>query len=148
MYKAMIKKSKNKKGFTLVELIVVMAILAILAAILIPSVSGMINRSNIAVDNASGRSLYSAGAMMLAAYETVPSPASSATSFTATGNTKIESTTFPTDTQGVLMDFLGTWPDAKQSKATGDFELSFDDGKPVVELDGVGTYKPEKGLFE
>ena len=62
----MIKKSKNKKGFTLVELIVVMAILAILAAILIPSVGGMIERSNQAVDDATGRNLYMAGTMALA----------------------------------------------------------------------------------
>jgi type IV pilus assembly protein PilA len=66
MYKAMIKKSKNKKGFTLVELIVVMAILAILAAILIPSVGGMIERSNKAVDVATARNLYMAGQLMLA----------------------------------------------------------------------------------
>ncbi|MDR3586657.1 MAG: type II secretion system protein [Desulfosporosinus sp.] len=36
-----VKVLKNKKGFTLIELIVVMAILAILAAIAIPKFSGM-----------------------------------------------------------------------------------------------------------
>ena len=36
---------KNKKGFTLVEVIVVLVILAILAAILIPSLTGWIDDS-------------------------------------------------------------------------------------------------------
>ena len=36
----MFKKLKEKKGFTLVELIVVLVILAILAALLIPALRG------------------------------------------------------------------------------------------------------------
>ncbi len=36
----MFKKLKDKKGFTLVELIVVLVILAILAALLIPALTG------------------------------------------------------------------------------------------------------------
>lgn len=42
----MLKKMKNnKKGFTLVELIVVLVILAILAALLIPALTGYIDRA-------------------------------------------------------------------------------------------------------
>lgn len=37
---------KNKKGFTLVEVIVVLVILAILAAILVPAMIGWINKAN------------------------------------------------------------------------------------------------------
>ena len=40
-----IRKMKNKKGFTLVELIVVLVILAILAALLIPSLTGYIDKA-------------------------------------------------------------------------------------------------------
>ena len=42
----MFKKLKNKKGFTLVELIVVLVILAILAALLIPTLTGYIDKAN------------------------------------------------------------------------------------------------------
>lgn len=40
-----VKKSRNDKGFTLVELIVVLVILAILAAILVPALLGYIDRA-------------------------------------------------------------------------------------------------------
>lgn len=41
----MFKKLKDKKGFTLVELIVVLVILAILAALLIPALTGYIDKA-------------------------------------------------------------------------------------------------------
>ena len=40
-----IKLSKNKRGFTLVELIVVLVILAVLAALLVPSLTGYIDKA-------------------------------------------------------------------------------------------------------
>lgn len=43
-----LKKGKKKKGFTLIELIAVVAILIILAAILVPNIVGYVNRSKIA----------------------------------------------------------------------------------------------------
>ena len=41
-----IRKMKNQKGFTLVELIVVLVILAILAALLVPALTGSIDKAN------------------------------------------------------------------------------------------------------
>ena len=41
-----IRKLKDRKGFTLVELIVVLVILAILAALLIPALTGYIDNAN------------------------------------------------------------------------------------------------------
>lgn len=41
-----IRKMKNKMGFTLVELIVVLVILAILAALLVPALTGYIDKAN------------------------------------------------------------------------------------------------------
>ncbi len=37
---------KNRKGFTIVELVIVIAVIAILAAVLIPTFSGVIEKSN------------------------------------------------------------------------------------------------------
>lgn len=49
---------KNKKaGFTLIELIVVIAVLAILSLILVPSVSRAINEARMSADKATLRSL-------------------------------------------------------------------------------------------
>ena len=39
-------KNTNKKGFTLVELVIVIAVIAILAAVLIPTFTSVINRAN------------------------------------------------------------------------------------------------------
>lgn len=64
----MFKKLKNKKGFTLVELIVVLVILAILAALLVPALTGYI-------DKAHEQSLISEGSMVLTAAQATVSEA-------------------------------------------------------------------------
>jgi prepilin-type N-terminal cleavage/methylation domain-containing protein len=50
-------KKTNKKGFTLVELVIVIAILAILAAIAIPTVSSVIDTANLNVDKANAQTV-------------------------------------------------------------------------------------------
>ncbi|MCD8574917.1 MAG: type II secretion system GspH family protein [Erysipelotrichaceae bacterium] len=66
----MFKKIKNRKGFTLIELIVVIAILAVLAAIIIPTVSSSIQRANEARDLANSRSIYAQVAIDVLSNET------------------------------------------------------------------------------
>ncbi len=53
------KLLRNKKGFTLIELIVVILILAVLAAILVPSILNYVGRANDSRDQANARQLYS-----------------------------------------------------------------------------------------
>ena len=43
-------KRNNKKGFTIVELVIVIAVIAILAAVLIPTFAGIINKANQSAD--------------------------------------------------------------------------------------------------
>ena len=43
-------RNTNKKGFTIVELVIVVAVIAILAAVLIPTFSGIIRKANISSD--------------------------------------------------------------------------------------------------
>lgn len=52
-------KKLNKKGFTLIELIVVIGILAVLAVILIPSISNYIGEAREARNTANARAIYS-----------------------------------------------------------------------------------------
>ena len=61
-------KNNKEKGFTLIELVVVIAILAILALILIPAISGYVNKASDSKDLANARSVYTA-AMVVDAEE-------------------------------------------------------------------------------
>lgn len=68
------KKLLNKKGFTLIELIVVIAILAILAGILIPSITGYISQATEAKNSANARSYYTEAALAIATDKTYTAP--------------------------------------------------------------------------
>lgn len=52
-------KKINKKGFTLIELIVVIAILAVLGLLLVPQISGYINSAKASVGTANAKACYS-----------------------------------------------------------------------------------------
>ena len=51
---------KSKKGFTIVELVIVIAVIAILAAVLIPTFSNLVKKANIANDTALAKNLNTA----------------------------------------------------------------------------------------
>ena len=52
------KKINNKKGFTLAELLIVVAIIAVLAAISIPIFNSQLSKAKEATNTANARSLY------------------------------------------------------------------------------------------
>ena len=54
------KKIKNTKGFTLMEMLIVVAIIAILIAIAIPTFNSSLNKAKVATDEANIRSGYAA----------------------------------------------------------------------------------------
>ena len=56
-------KKTNKKGFTIVELVIVIAVIAILAAVLIPNISRLVKKANQSADESLVRNLNTALAM-------------------------------------------------------------------------------------
>ena len=59
----MLKKLTNKKGFTLMEMLIVVAIIAVLVAIAIPTFSGAMAKANQATDAANIRAAYAEAAL-------------------------------------------------------------------------------------
>lgn len=131
--KKLIKKAKNKKkGFTLVELIVVIAIIGILAMIIVPSVGKNIEKSKTAAVNASAKTLFTeasaAATDVIVNGDTLIGTASTTVTVNSTG----------TDIGGgiTLANYFGS--------ITGTFEVDFN-GSGVTEVryteSGItGTY--------
>ncbi len=124
------KMKKKKKGFTLVELVVVVAILGILAGIAIPKFGSIQTDAANAVHNANIRTLQSAAMMYLA----------------ANGNPAAEKTYDKDSTDGVL-DYLQSWPvvpvGAKAKAAV--IDKATREAGYIVKIDenGVVTITPE-----
>jgi len=69
MIKTLCKKAKGNKGFTLIEVIVVLAILGILALILVPRLGGYTKRAKEKADEATARSIKTAVEALVASGE-------------------------------------------------------------------------------
>lgn len=61
---------KSQKGFTLVELVVVIAIIGVLAAILVPSMLNYVKKSRLKTANSNAKTAYNAAAELIADAET------------------------------------------------------------------------------
>ena len=64
-------KNSNKKGFTLVELVVVIAIIGVLAAILVPSMMGYVKKARLKTANGNAKTAYNAAADFFTEQETL-----------------------------------------------------------------------------
>ena len=63
MQKLMNLRNNRKKGFTLIELIIVIVIIAILVAALTPAILSVIERANISADEADARTMIMIGSV-------------------------------------------------------------------------------------
>ena len=88
-YKAMQKKKNNKKAFTLIELIVVIAIIGVLIAILVPTMSGMVGQARTQTAIANARTVYSVGQAEIAFATTSSGAAPSETDLIAAINAQL-----------------------------------------------------------
>ena len=61
----------NRKGFTITELVIVIVVIAILAAVLIPTFASLIKKANLSADTQTAKSLNTAVAAAEAENETV-----------------------------------------------------------------------------
>jgi len=139
-------KKRNKKGFTLIELIVVIAILVILAAILVPTILGFINDANEAADIANAKMLYNGGAMWGAKNGT---PAANIIFTEAAGDVagSLAFNAVPAGYDTALSTYVGNnWPITKVTP-TGVVSVTITTGNDIIVVLGGRTYDPAEGDF-
>lgn len=121
--------TKKKKGFTLIELIVVIAILAILIAILAPSIMGAKNKAEDVAYDLTIKKLHDAAVLF-----TIDYPNTRATWSSHDGGTKARRDIEITDNNlhEAWYQYLDTWPkDPRNPKSTFTVEI-YEDGEIKV----------------
>jgi len=111
----MFKFARNQKGFSLVELIVVIVILGILVAIAVPALIGYIAKANVAADIAAADGLRNAATAYC--YTNKPNDPVTATNL----ETYLKDATL---NDGVAPYNDASWPKAKRVTGTGDGSMS------------------------
>lgn len=134
------RKKLDLKGFTLVELVVVIAVLAILIGILAPAYTKYVERSRESTDLANARSAYSEIMMRLAEKDEIPDP------ITIPLKQKMSDwqTPLPISIGGVTFDGKDTdnWVGTPGSNGTCVVSYDKDKGTVFTWSGGSGTQRP------
>jgi prepilin-type N-terminal cleavage/methylation domain-containing protein len=131
MLTKMLKKGSSEKGFTLMEMLIVVAIIAILIAIAIPTFNSSLNKAKDATDLANARSLYSAAKVEYMTSGAIPAELQAVTAKDKGGTVTYDGTTYsfnkaptitytdPTDAaDGTVIWQIVTSPAVKGATAT------------------------------
>lgn len=121
------RKMKNKKGFTLMEMLIVVAIIAILIAIAIPTFASSLNKARVATDEANIRSGYAEVMTKV-----------------LTGDFDVESGTGAADATTYILQKDGSVV-AQADAGTNDYVCQGTPSSDTVEIAGQEVSKWEKG---
>lgn len=125
----MTKKLNNKKGFTLAELLVVVAIIAVLVAVSIPIFSAQTKKANLATNQANARAAKAAAVTSALSGETATAfkydikTGTATTATTATegsGTTNTDPAAWAVSDESLSSTVYGTWYVTVDSKGSVD----------------------------
>ncbi len=130
-------KKNNKKGFTLVELVIVVAVMAVLVAVAIPVVSSITSSAETAVDKSNARTIESI--LKLAQAEAAKSGDGAGTLSTTTVESALADAKLGIETGTFYYDEVSGECATTDNTADG-YKIVFGGTGNETEIDGV-TYK-------